>query len=130
MSRRTLAGEAGLVEMEGAALSGVLVVALVVAFVVVLLRRVRRGGASGGTSGELKIAFVHPDLGIGGAERLIVDAAVGLQRLGHRVVVYTAHHSVTHCFEETRDGTLEVVTYGDWLPKKWPYAFCAYAQNA
>ncbi len=25
----------------------------------------------------LKIAFLHPDLGIGGAERLVVDAALG-----------------------------------------------------
>ena len=30
---------------------------------------------------SLNIAFTHPDLGIGGAERLIVDAAVGLKRL-------------------------------------------------
>ncbi len=35
----------------------------------------------------LKIAFLHPDLGIGGAERLIVDAAVGLQQKGHDVTV-------------------------------------------
>ena len=27
----------------------------------------------------VKIAFLHPDLGIGGAERLVVDAAVALQ---------------------------------------------------
>jgi alpha-1,3/alpha-1,6-mannosyltransferase len=24
------------------------------------------------------VVFVHPDLGIGGAERLVIDAAVGL----------------------------------------------------
>jgi hypothetical protein len=29
----------------------------------------------------VRVAFLHPDLGIGGAERLIVDAAVGLQNL-------------------------------------------------
>ncbi|KAJ3751474.1 glycosyltransferase family 4 protein [Lentinula detonsa] len=34
----------------------------------------------------LKIAFIHPDLGIGGAERLVVDAALGLQNLGHQTV--------------------------------------------
>ena len=27
----------------------------------------------------VKVAFLHPDLGIGGAERLVVDAAVALQ---------------------------------------------------
>jgi hypothetical protein len=29
----------------------------------------------------LRIAFLHPDLGLGGAERLVVDAAAGLARL-------------------------------------------------
>ncbi|KAK7044094.1 Alpha-1,3-mannosyltransferase-like protein [Paramarasmius palmivorus] len=56
----------------------------------------------------MRIAFLHPDLGIGGAERLVVDAAVGLQNRGHDVHVYTSHHDSSHCFEETRDGTLRV----------------------
>ncbi|KAH9178945.1 glycosyltransferase family 4 protein [Lactarius sanguifluus] len=56
----------------------------------------------------LRIAFIHPDLGIGGAERLVVDAAVGLQKLGHTVDIYTSHHDTAHCFDETRDGTLSV----------------------
>ena len=51
------------------------------------------------------IVFFHPDLGIGGAERLIIDAAVGLQELGHRVTIYTSHCDPGHCFEEARDGT-------------------------
>ncbi|KAL5533478.1 ALG2 [Sanghuangporus sanghuang] len=58
--------------------------------------------------GNLKVAFIHPDLGIGGAERLVVDAALGLQQLGHEVDIYTSHHDTAHCFEETRDGTLRV----------------------
>lgn len=77
-------------------------------------------------STKLRIAFVHPDLGIGafkhgsatselnaashgiltgGAERLVVDAALGLQKLGHEVAIYTSHHDPNHCFDETRDGT-------------------------
>ncbi|KAJ3791403.1 hypothetical protein GGU11DRAFT_751884 [Lentinula aff. detonsa] len=52
----------------------------------------------------LKIAFIHPDLGIGGAEHLVVDAALGLQNLGHQVDIYTSHHDLNHCFEETKDG--------------------------
>ncbi|KAI0373173.1 alpha-1,3-mannosyltransferase ALG2 [Pilatotrama ljubarskyi] len=59
-------------------------------------------------SRKLRIAFIHPDLGIGGAERLVVDAALGLQKLGHTVEIYTSHHEPGHCFEETRDGTLVV----------------------
>ncbi|KAI9150975.1 Alpha-1,3-mannosyltransferase-like protein [Blastocladiella emersonii ATCC 22665] len=66
---------------------------------------------------RLRIAFVHPDLGIGGAERLIVDAATGLQSRGHAVRVYTSHHDAAHCFPETRDGTLRVGVHGDWLPR-------------
>ncbi|TDL18460.1 glycosyltransferase family 4 protein [Rickenella mellea] len=60
------------------------------------------------SSRKLRIAFIHPDLGIGGAERLVVDAALGLQNLGHSVDIYTSHHDPSHCFEETRDGTLRV----------------------
>lgn len=54
------------------------------------------------------LVFFHPDLGIGGAERLVVDAAVGLQERGHRVVIFTNHCDPTHCFDECRDGTLDV----------------------
>ncbi|MCJ1287493.1 Alpha-1,3-mannosyltransferase-like protein [Xylographa opegraphella] len=52
------------------------------------------------------IVFFHPDLGIGGAERLIIDAAVGLQTLGHRVTIFTSHRDLTHCFDEARDGKI------------------------
>ncbi|KAG9247131.1 hypothetical protein BJ878DRAFT_219748 [Calycina marina] len=61
------------------------------------------------------IAFFHPDLGIGGAERLIIDAAVGLQNRGHKVVVFTSYRDPRHCFDEARDGTLDVRVRGDWL---------------
>ena len=45
---------------------------------------------------------------LGGAERLIVDAAVGLQLKGHQIDVYTSHHDVQHCFEETRNGMSKI----------------------
>lgn len=63
------------------------------------------------------IAFIHPDLGIGGAERLVVDAAMHLQAAGHRVTLFTAHRDQTRCFEETRDGSLEVRVYGKFIPQ-------------
>lgn len=78
---------------------------------------------------SLKVAFIHPDLGIGGAERLVVDAAVSLQQLGHMVWIYTARHDPSHCFKETKDGTLCVVVHGDFLPRRILgrfYAACAY----
>ena len=52
----------------------------------------------------VKVIFLHPDLGIGGAERLIVDAAVALKKRRHDVTIYTTHHDATHCFSETKDG--------------------------
>ncbi|KAL8293041.1 hypothetical protein RQP46_000735 [Phenoliferia psychrophenolica] len=65
---------------------------------------------------NLRIAFIHPDLGIGGAERLVVDAAVSLQRRGHTVEIFTSHHddgAGGRSFEETRDGTLKVHVLGN-----------------
>lgn len=55
----------------------------------------------------MRILFAHPDLGIGGAERLVVDAAVGLQRRGHTVRIFTSHHDRGHAFAETCDGTCQ-----------------------
>jgi alpha-1,3/alpha-1,6-mannosyltransferase len=62
------------------------------------------------------IAFMHPDLGIGGAERLVVDAAVYLRAAGHRVALFTAHHDPARCFEETKDGRLDVRVHGEFIP--------------
>ena len=75
--------------------------------------------------------FLHPDLGIGGAERAVIDAALALKSRGHQVQFVTAHHDPKHCFQETKDGTVKVTAVGDWLPRsvfgKF-YAFCAYTR--
>ncbi|XP_022142931.1 alpha-1,3/1,6-mannosyltransferase ALG2 isoform X1 [Momordica charantia] len=78
---------------------------------------------------KMRIAIIHPDLGIGGAERLIVDAAVELASHGHDVHVFTSHHDKNRCFEETLAGTFPVTVYGDFLPRHIFYrlhAVCAY----
>ena len=54
----------------------------------------------------MKVAIVHPDLGIGGAERLIVDAAVALKERNHEIIIYTSHHDPNHCFPETKSNIL------------------------
>lgn len=80
----------------------------------------------------LRVGFVHPDFGIGGAENLVVNAMLALQKKNVQVTMFTAHHDVSHCFEETRgNGPLakRVKVYGDWLPKTIfgkLYAFCAW----
>ena len=63
----------------------------------------------------MRVGFLHPDLGIGGAERLVVDAALALRSKGHEVTIYTAHYDASHCFAETRG--LDVRVFGDWLPR-------------
>lgn len=76
-----------------------------------------------------KVVFLHPDLGIGGAERAVIDAALALKSRGHRVEFVTAHHDPSHCFQETKDGNLRVTVAGDWLPRSVFgrfYALCAY----
>ncbi|XP_039072188.1 alpha-1,3/1,6-mannosyltransferase ALG2-like isoform X1 [Hibiscus syriacus] len=81
------------------------------------------------SNSKLNIAIIHPDLGIGGAERLIVDAAVELSSHGHNVHIFTAHHDKNRCFEETRAGIFPVTVYGDFLPRHFFYrlhAVCAY----
>ncbi|KAL8705055.1 MAG: hypothetical protein Q9201_001825 [Fulgogasparrea decipioides] len=60
-----------------------------------------------------RIVFFHPDLGIGGAERLILDAALALQSKGHKITIFTSHRDPTHCFDEARDGTLDVRVRGN-----------------
>lgn len=77
----------------------------------------------------VRVVFLHPDLGIGGAERLVIDAAVALKSRGCTVQIWTAHYDPTHCFSETLDPDLPVVCVGDWLPTSlfgYLHALCAY----
>src|SRR6478672_7147293 len=64
----------------------------------------------------LRIGLLHPDLGLGGAERVVVDAARAMQAAGHRVTLFTARHDRSRCFEETVDGSLDVRV----VPPIWP----------
>lgn len=57
------------------------------------------------------ILFVYT----GGAERLVVDAAVGLQELGHYVTIYTSHFDKKRAFPETTDGKLKIKVLGDGI---------------
>lgn len=64
-----------------------------------------------------RVAVIHPDLGMGGAERLIVDASKALQDCGHQVTIYTGYHDHSRCFEETKRGPLTPVVLGKWIPR-------------
>ncbi|XP_063922581.1 alpha-1,3/1,6-mannosyltransferase ALG2-like [Zophobas morio] len=76
-----------------------------------------------------KVAFVHPDLGIGGAERLVLDVAGALASQGDEVIFLTNHFDKSHAFEELKRGDFPVYVYGDWIPRSVFgrfQAFCAY----
>ena len=100
-----------------AMLSSLVTRALALIVLLILLARVTRSLFHQRNTGKLRVAFLHPDLGIGGAERLVVDAAVALQKRGHSVLITTAHHDRTRCFEETRDGTLQIHVAGAYVPR-------------
>eukprot|EP01117_Protostelium_nocturnum_P005034 TRINITY_DN1820_c0_g1_i1.p1 TRINITY_DN1820_c0_g1~~TRINITY_DN1820_c0_g1_i1.p1 ORF type:complete len:470 (+),score=180.02 TRINITY_DN1820_c0_g1_i1:2975-4384(+) len=71
-------------------------------------------GESKESNKKLRIAFVHLDLGLGGAERLVVDAAAGMIRKGNQVFIFTTNHPKDHCFPETLN--MNVIVYGNWIP--------------
>lgn len=79
-------------------------------------RKVKRQQDPTSAPNETKnVVFFHPDLGIGGAERLVIDAALGLQNLGHKITIFTSYRDINHCFDEARDDTLDVRVRGGWL---------------
>lgn len=63
----------------------------------------------------MRVLFVHPDLGVGGAERLIVDAAMAAKSHGHNVTILTNQYDVKHCFEDTKQ--LEIIVALSWMPR-------------
>jgi len=81
------------------------------------------------------IVFIHLDLGIGGAESLVINLAKATLQDGHdnadgsssssnnkkSISIYTTHCSPTHCYDEVKppDGPLSsyVHVYGSWIPR-------------
>src|SRR5262249_6064281 len=80
----------------------------------------RMGGGLGGRGApgisSVRVGFVHPELGLGGAERLVVDAALELQGRGHEVTLFTAAYDPARSFPETR--ALDVRVHGAFLPRQ------------
>ena len=75
----------------------------------------------------MRVLFVHPDLGVGGAERLIVDTALAAKSSGHEVTILTNHYDPRHCFEDTKD--LDIIVKLSCLPRQIGgrfHAFFAY----
>lgn len=64
-----------------------------------------------------KVIVLHPDLGIGGAERLIIDICLALIKSKHQVTLFTGYHDSTRCFEETKDKSINLQVVGQWIPR-------------
>ena len=52
--------------------------------------------------GIKKVAILHPDLGIGGAENLIINLALALKQKNYEVKLYTPYFDPNRCFEECK----------------------------
>ena len=68
-------------------------------------------------SQKKSIAILHLDLGIGGAESLVVSIALALKSKGHSIKIFTAHCDPSHAFEPVKDGTLDVTVVGRYIPR-------------
>ena len=67
----------------------------------------------------LKIVFIHLDLGIGGAEQLVLQLATAATDLGHSVELVTTRCDADHCFASVAPGGAlydAVTIYGNWIP--------------
>jgi len=65
----------------------------------------------------LNVAFLRPGLGIGGAERLVVDAALELGARGHAVTLFVGDRQEAQ-LDEVRAGLVRVVAVGRLLPSQ------------
>jgi alpha-1,3/alpha-1,6-mannosyltransferase len=60
-----------------------------------------------------KIAFIHPDLGIGGAEQLVVNLCLAARSYDYEPHIFTPYHHQS--FPETHDGTIVVHQHGSFF---------------
>ena len=77
----------------------------------------------------LRVAFIHPDLGIGGAEQLVVNLALTCKKLGWYTTLFTPSYDPKRAFSQTKDGTLKVEVHGNIFPRLIfgkMHAFCEY----
>lgn len=68
---------------------------------------------------DMRVAFVHPDLGLGGAERLVVDAAMSLRSLGHTCEIFTPFQNPARTFREVAppDPIISVTIINTRIPR-------------
>ncbi|CDJ53856.1 glycosyl transferase, group 1 domain containing protein, putative [Eimeria brunetti] len=72
---------------------------------------------------QTKVAFFHLDLGVGGAEQLVLQTAlqtheafVDSLRLPCKVDLFTSYYDKSRCLESSRDRRLNIRVFGSFLP--------------
>lgn len=74
----------------------------------------------------MKVAWLHPDLGIGGAERFVVNACIQISKT-HNCSVFVNHFDASRCFVDVNQ--LKVLCFFSWVPRHFFgkfHAFLAY----
>lgn len=66
----------------------------------------------------VKVAFLHPDMGIGGAEQLVVNLAMLCKKNGWDPTIITPFYDPERAFEQTKNGNLKVEVHGNWFPRR------------
>ncbi|XP_026190500.1 alpha-1,3/1,6-mannosyltransferase ALG2 [Cyclospora cayetanensis] len=71
-----------------------------------------------------KVAFFHLDLGIGGAEQLVLETALHTHAIlqnsrcrSHRVDFFTSHLDKHRCLHAAKDPRLNIIVFGSFLPQ-------------
>ncbi|KAI3382731.1 hypothetical protein SNEBB_007284 [Seison nebaliae] len=67
-------------------------------------------------NGKKNCTIVHPNLGIGGAERLILDVAHALESSGHSVRMVTGRYDPDYCFIDSKELDITVPTIINLIP--------------
>jgi alpha-1,3/alpha-1,6-mannosyltransferase len=66
----------------------------------------------------MRVAFLHPDLGIGGAEQLVINLALSCKNLGWYVKIFTPSYDPNRAFGPVKDGTIDVEVRGNIFPRR------------
>lgn len=67
---------------------------------------------------KVRIAFLHANMALGGAEQWVVNMAIGLQQMGCYVKIFTPFFDENRCLDQMKDGSLDLEVRGNILPKK------------
>lgn len=76
-------------------------------------------------SDKLRVGFLHPEMGIGGAEQLVINFMSALTQKGHSTTLYTGKFDPSSSFSALSDGSLPMKVIGGWIPSTFLKRFKA-----